>query len=391
MKLPKILAIILAGGKGSRLDALTEDRAKPALPIGGTYRLIDISLSNLAHSHISDVLLAVQYLPYSINRHLDGGRPWDLDRSHGGLKLAFPFEGDLGEGFADGNSATLFSQLTKIEEFDPDYVLVLSADHLYLTNYLDVLDTHRALNADLTMVTTEVKENPSRYSVIKAEDQLVTDFEYKPDEPKSQTVACEVFLFNAKLLVKALRELEATTSLADYGDDLLPYFVKNYRVAEHRHNGYWLDLGTIQSYWTAHMQILEDDGIRLDDAEWPIWSAQPQLIPARIYSGSKLDNSLVAPGSHIHGTVINSVVGPRVTIEEGATVTNCVILDGSVIRSGADIRNAVVDFDAEVSGVQRGTDDAITLIGSDGKIKAREAFDKTALLPRWLRENDDQS
>lgn len=386
MKLPKVLAIILAGGKGGRLSALTDDRAKPALPIGGTYRLIDVSLSNLAHSHISDVFLAEQYLPFSINRHLDAGRPWDLDRSHGGLKLVFPFEGGDGEGFAEGNSQTLRSNVTLIERADPDVVLVLSADHLYLINYLDVLNTHQAMEADLTVVTTEVTEHPGRYSVVQAEDQLITDFEYKPDEPKGSTVACEIFLFDAKKLVAALRELDETTGLADYGDDLLPYFVENHRVAQHKHNGHWLDLGTIQSYWTAHMQLLDGEGLRLDDAEWPIWSAQPHLIPARVKKPAAIDNAILSPGSQIAGTVTNSVIGPLVVVEEGASVVNSVILDGAVIRSGADLRNVIVDFDAEVTGGQRGTDDGVTLIGSDGNIAEREKFDQSAFLPRWLRD-----
>lgn len=385
MKLPRVLAIILAGGQGSRLETLTEHRAKPALPIGGTYRLIDISLSNLAHSHMTDVLLALQYLPSSINRHIDGGRPWDMDRSHGGLKLAFPFEGGEGEGFSDGNSATLYSQIREIEERDPDIVLVLSADHLYLVNYLDVLQTHQSMEADLTMVTTEIDEDPSRYSVIKAEDQIVTDFQYKPDEPLSSTVGCEIFMFDAKKLVVALRELEAEGNLADYGDDLIPYFVKNHRVAQHKHNGYWLDLGTIQSYWAAHMEILAGEGVRLDDDHWPIWSAQPHLLPARVHAGARIDNSLVSPGSHIHGEVTNCVIGPRVVIEEGASLRNCVVLNEATISAGANLINTVVDFGATVSAHDRGSEEHITLINSEGVITAREPFDSKERLPSWMR------
>lgn len=385
MKLPKILAIVLAGGKGSRLETLTEHRAKPALPIAGSYRLIDISLSNLAHSHITDVLLAVQYLPSSINRHIDGGRPWDLDRSHGGLKLAFPFEGHEGEGFNDGNSATLFSQIREIESRDPDIVLVLSADHLYSINYLDVLETHQSMDADLTMVTTEIDDDPSRYSVIKAEDQIVTEFQYKPDEPISNTVGCEIFMFDAKKLVAALRELDAKDELADYGDDLVPYFVKNHRVAQHKHNGYWLDLGTIQSYWAAHMEILAGEGINLDDERWPIWSAQPHLLPARISKEAAIDNSLIAPGSFIRGQVVNSVIGPRVTVEEGASLRNCVVLEGATITAGANLVNAVVDCDATVSAHDRGSEEHISLINSEGVISVREPFDPGERLPSWMK------
>lgn len=386
MRLPKILAIILAGGKGSRLGELTEEQAKPSLPFGGTYRLVDISLSNLAHSHISDVVLAVQYLPHTITQHLQNGRPWDLDRSHGGLELSYPFEGQEGEGFNDGNSATLFSQIPLIEKYDPDLVLVLSADHLYLVNYLDVVSTHREMRADLTMVSTEVAEYPGRYSVIKSNDGLVTDFAYKPDEPETNVVGCEIFLFEKDLLVDALRELEKD-GLEDYGDDLLPYFIKNHRVADHRHKGYWLDLGTVQSYWTAHMQILADEGIRLDDEEWPIWSAQPQHIPAKVTKTANLDNSLVSAGATVAGTVINSVVGPKAVIEEGAVVENSVILDRAHIKAGAHVKNSVVVLGAHVSG-KRGSDEVVTLISADGSVAEREPFDYDAELPSWAEKKD---
>ncbi|WP_448856360.1 glucose-1-phosphate adenylyltransferase family protein [Corynebacterium camporealensis] len=386
MKLPKVLAIILAGGKGSRLESLTDHRAKPALPIAGTYRLIDISLSNLAHSYTTDVIMALQYLPNSINDHIKGGRAWDLDRSYGGLQLAFPFEGKEGEGFSAGNTSTLHSQIQEIEKHDPDLVLVLSADHLYLVNYLDVLDTHQTLEADLTMVTTDINEDPSRYSVVKAEDQIVTDFQYKPEEPISNTVGCEIFLFKTKKLVDALRELAEKDELADYGDDLIPYFVENHRVAQHKHNGYWLDLGTVQSYWAAHMEILAGEGIRLDDEKWPIWSAQPQLLPAKIHESATIDNSLIAPGANVRGEVINSVIGPCVTVEEGATLRNCVVLNNATIPSGASLLNAIVDFDAEVTAHDRGSDKHITLIDSNGQITVRAPFDQGERLPSWARD-----
>lgn len=384
MRLPKILAIILAGGKGSRLGELTENQAKPSLPIGGTYRLVDISLSNLAHSHIRDVVLALQYLPHSITQHLQNGRPWDLDRSHGGLELSYPFEGQEGEGFNDGNSATLFSQIPLIEQYDPDLVLVLSADHLYLVNYLDVVETHQQMRADLTMVSTEVDEHPGRYSVIKSNDGLVTEFAYKPDEPETNNVGCEIFLFDKNKLVDALRELEKD-GLEDYGHDLLPYFVNNHRVADHKHKGYWLDLGTIQSYWTAHMQILADEGIRLDDEEWPIWSAQPQKIPAKISKSAHVDNSLVSAGSKVAGTAVNSVVGPDAVVEEGAVVENCVVLNGARIKTGSEIKNAIVIFDAEVTG-KRGSDEVVTLIDVDGTVAEREPFDYEAELPSFFEK-----
>lgn len=275
MRIPKVLALVLAGGKGSRLGALTQRRVKPALPVAGTYRLIDISLSNLVHSHLSDVWLVQRYLPHSLNQHLANGRPWDLDRSHGGLQVLPPFEGAKGEGFAQGNTDSLYRQVEQIRAFDPDLVLVLSADHLYTINFLDVVDTHQAKDAALTMVVTEVSEDPSRYGVVQVDDGLVTGFDYKPEEPDGTLVTGEMFLFDTALLVEALETLAAQGDLEDYGHDLVPYFLRHHRVAAHRLDGYWMDLGTLRSYWTAHMQLIDGDGAVLDDPDWPILSAQP--------------------------------------------------------------------------------------------------------------------
>ena len=227
MRIPRTLAIILAGGQGSRLGALTQNRVKPALPVGGTYRLIDISLSNLHHSHISDVWIVEQYLPHSLNEYLAQGRPWDLDRNHGRLQFLTPFEGGHGEGFAHGNSDSLWRQRHRIAEFDADLVLVLSADHLYTCNFLDVIDTHLDLGADLTLVTTQVDERPSRYGVVQVTDNgIVTGFDYKPDDPRGQIVSAEIFCYSADVLLSALDELhESLGELGDYGDDLIPHFV----------------------------------------------------------------------------------------------------------------------------------------------------------------------
>lgn len=373
MRIPKVLALVLAGGKGSRLGALTQRRVKPALPVAGTYRLIDISLSNLVHSHIADVWLVQQYLPHSLNQHLANGRPWDLDRSHGGLQVLPPFEGAKGEGFAQGNTDSLYRQVEQIRAFDPDLVLVLSADHLYTINFLDVVDTHQAKDAALTMVVTEVSEDPSRYGVVQVDDDgLVTGFDYKPEEPDGTLVTGEMFLFDTALLVEALETLAAQGDLEDYGHDLVPYFLRHHRVAAHRLDGYWMDLGTLRSYWTAHMQLIDGDGAVLDDPDWPILSAQPQLLPARVYASARVVDSLVSAGAEVSGTVQHSVVGPNVVIEAGAVVRNSVLLDGVVVKAGAELQQVIVDIGAVVPGRAIGGPDRVTLIGADGTVDSRE-------------------
>ena len=388
MRIPRTLAIILAGGQGSRLGALTQNRVKPALPVGGTYRLIDISLSNLHHSHISDVWIVEQYLPHSLNEYLAQGRPWDLDRNHGGLQFLTPFEGGHGEGFAHGNSDSLWRQRHRIAEFDADLVLVLSADHLYTCNFLDVIDTHLDLGADLTLVTTQVDERPSRYGVVQVTDNgIVTGFDYKPDDPRGQIVSAEIFCYSADVLLSALDELhESLGELGDYGDDLIPHFVENRRVIAHRLSGYWMDMGTLQSYWTAHLQLLDGTGATLDDPTWPIFSAQPQLPPARIEGTASVHRSMVSAGSTVRGSVTHSVLGPRVVVEPGASVTDSVVLDGARIDEGVELVNCNVDIGAHVRRAgPRGSAGHVTLIGADGTITDRQKLDASASLPDGWR------
>lgn len=384
MRIPRTMAMVLAGGEGSRLGALTEHRVKPALPVAGTYRLIDISMSNLMHSHLSDVWVIEQYLPHTLNRHLSNGRPWDFDRTHGGLHVLPPFQGAEGEGFPQGNSDSLHRQKETIREFDPDLVLVLSADHLYTLNFLDVIDTHQRQRADLTMVTTRLDEDVSRYSVVSTDSQgLVSDFAYKPDEPTGSVVAAEMFLFDGPQLIEALEDLHETQGrLEDYGHDLIPWFIQRRRVAEHRMDGYWMDLGTLQSYWTAQLQILDGEGAVLDDPQWPIVSGQPQLVPARIAASASVAESMVSAGSRIRGTVEHSVLSPGVVVEEGAVVRSSVLLDGVHVGPGVVLENVIVDEGARISGgSKRGTAEAVTLIGADGLVAVTEPFDRSAALP----------
>ncbi|MGQ1796784.1 glucose-1-phosphate adenylyltransferase family protein [Kocuria oceani] len=384
MRIPRTLALVLAGGKGSRLAALTEKKVKPALPVAGTYRLVDVALSNLAHSHISDVWVIQQYLPHSLNRHLANGRPWDLDRTHGGLQVLPPYEGTEDAGFAEGNADSLYRQKDLIRDFAPDLVLVLSADHLYTLNFLDVIGTHQEKGADLTMVTTVVDEDPSRYGVVQADDDgRVTGFDYKPERPEGQLVAGEMFLYDARQLLAALEELhEQEGQLEDYGHDLVPWFVAHRTVVEHRLEGYWMDLGTIQSYWTAHLQVLDGEGVTLDDPDWPILSAQPQLVPARIEGGADVRRSMVAAGSTVRGTVEHSVLGPGVVVEEGATVRHSVLLDGVRVAAGARLENVVADVGAAIPAGAHGNPGAVTLIDGAGAVSVTEEFDRRAVLPR---------
>lgn len=369
MNTPSVLALILAGGTGGRLGALTDRRAKPAMSVGGTYRLIDIPLSNLHHSHISDVWVLEQYQPKSINDHLANGRPWDLDRTNGGLRVLPPFQGEHGEGFAAGNADGLYRQMEFIREFNPDLVLVLSADHLYQLDYRDVVKTHQDAGAALTMVTTRFDGDASQHGVVRVADGLITEFDYKPEHPSSDLVAAEIFLYSADVLLDTLVELhEREGELQDYGHQLIPHLVQHATVAEHRLESYWLDLGTPRNYHRAHMDLLAGSGLAFDDPQWPILSASPRRLPAFIGKGARIDSSLISPGARVEGTVTSSVIGPDVVVEEGAVVEHSVVLERVRIPSGAVLRSVIVDSDATLSPDARiGRKGTVTVIGADGK------------------------
>ncbi|MEH0110999.1 glucose-1-phosphate adenylyltransferase family protein [Tersicoccus sp. MR15.9] len=394
---PTVLAVLLAGGAGGRMGPLTAEKAKPALPFAGSYHLIDVPLSNLVHSGITDVWVIEQFQPHYLNEHVANGRPWDLDRTHGGLRLLPPFQGDDGEGFAQGNADALYRQAELIRELDPDLVLTLSADHLYRLDYRDVVDTHLAAGADLTMVTTQLSGDVSRFSVVQTEDGRVTDFAYKPDEPASRLVGTEVFLYDADALLDTLAMLlERDGKLEDYGDALVPHLVEHGTVVEHRLETYWRDVGTIESYWEAHQELLRGTGFDVADAAWPIYTAQPQTRPAFIAADASVSNSLVSPGAEIHGMVIDSVIGPRVNVAAGATVRASVLMDGVRVAEDATVTKALVDIDTRIgAGAEVGVgasedhtlssdgdgDADITVLGDHYEVRARRTIQAGAQFP----------
>jgi glucose-1-phosphate adenylyltransferase len=352
----KTLALIMAGGTGGRLEVLTRTRAKPVLPYGGVYRLIDFPLSNCMHSGIADVWVIEQYQPHSLNEHLANGRPWDLDRTYGGLRLLQPHQGGDEGGWHQGNADAIYRNRVSIRAFDPEVVLVLSADHAYTLDYRVVIDRHLEADAALTMVTTRVRrEEVSRFGCVRADEQgCVAEFQYKPESPRSDLVTTEVFAYKTDELLDTLNELAAAKgdgdgeqegeSLEDFGDELVPTLVGEGRVREYRLEGYWRDVGTVHSYWAAQMDLLADEpGLRLDDPTWPILTRGVQLSPARIHASARIDDSLISAGSTVRGRVVRSVLGPGVVVEEGATVRHSVLLSGCAVEAGATVDGAILD------------------------------------------------
>jgi glucose-1-phosphate adenylyltransferase len=354
---PRTLAIVLAGGAGGRMGALTERRAKPALPFGGLYRLIDFPLSNCANSRIDDVWVLQQYRPHSLEEHLANGRPWDLDRTDGGLLILHPFSGGDEGGFNEGNADALWRHHGLIGELGADVVLVLSADAVYTMDYRKVVDHHLAVGADVTMATTIVEEDASRFGVVEvASDGRITRFDYKPEEPAGDVVTIEVFAYRPPSLLGALEELAGEAHgkgerLADFGDGLLPRLVDEGKAFEHRFEGYWRDVGTPESYWKAHQDLLAGatPGLDLDDASWPVRTTGAHRPPARISASASVEGSLVSPACRVAGRIVDSVLSPGVVVEDGAVVERSVVLHDAVIRAGARVEQAVVDSRVEVA------------------------------------------
>lgn len=371
----KILALILAGGEGSRLEVLTDARAKPSLPFGGSYHLIDIPLSNAVNSGLNDVWIIEQYRPHSLNEHLSNGRPWDLDRSRGGMRVLPPYSGGEGEGFASGNAEALYQNLRFLRDFGADLILVLSSDHLYKLDYRDVVAQHLDKGADVTMVTTRTDEDASRFGVVEVSaDGRVTNFAYKPDEPKTDWVTAEIFLFNADVLLDTLQALvDENEDLGDYGERLLPRLVENDKAYAHEHDGYWRDLGTPESYWQAHMDLLADTPeFSLDDSDWPLRTKGGYFQPARIFETARIDNSLVSPSCTVRGEVVRSVLAPGVVVEAGARVENAVVLEGVTLESGSRVSYAVLDRSVTVGKNARvaGQKASLALVGANVVIAA---------------------
>ncbi|SHF82943.1 glucose-1-phosphate adenylyltransferase [Jatrophihabitans endophyticus] len=396
MPRPDVLVLVLAGGKGSRLDLLTANRAKPAVPFAGSYRLIDFPLSNCLHSNIADVWVLQQYQPASLNDHLANGRPWDLDRTTGGLLVLPPYQGSGRGGFTQGTADGLWRNAQLIRDVEPRTVVIVSADAVYRLDYADVVRGHRESDAVMTMVTTRVdRGDASRYGVVQIEgdDEVdgarVSDYAYKPDEPKSDLVSNEVFVFEPDHVLSLLERLadEATDpdeeGLGDLGDALLPALVDEGVVRQHRHREYWRDVGTIEAYWASNMDfIAAQPPIDLDDEQWVIRTQGGHRSPAWFADSGTASGSLVGASARVAGTVTRSVLSPGVVVEEGAHVEDSVLLPGVVVRAGAHVRRSVVDDSVEIGrGAIVGGDDGIALLGDFVSVPPGERIEAGARYP----------
>jgi glucose-1-phosphate adenylyltransferase len=346
--LKRTMALILAGGEGERLSILSSVRAKPAVPFGGKYRIIDFTLSNCVNSDIDDVLVLTQYNPRSLNDHIGLGRPWDLDRNKGGVKLLQPYiaRGRVAEWYR-GTADAVLRNLSILEQSDADTILVLAGDHIYKMDYQPFVQAHRRRRADVTIAVRRVPlADATRMGILALDDaERVIDWQEKPKQPKSDLASMGVYVFSKRALKRWLSD-----DRVDFGGNVIPAMLEGgARVFGYRFNGYWQDVGTIQSYWEANMALLEDrPELDLYDKEWLIHTRSEERAPAKIGSTAQIHRSLISHGCEIEGTVVNSVLSPGVRVDVGAVVRDSIVMFDSVIRAGAVIDRAILDKEVVV-------------------------------------------
>ena len=376
---PECIAMLLAGGQGSRLGILTKKIAKPAVPYGGKYRIIDFPLSNCVNSGIYTVGVLTQYQPLELNDYIGNGQPWDLDRANGGVHILSPYQQIKGTEWYKGTANAIYQNINFIERYDPEYVLVLSGDHIYKMDYSKMIDYHKKQDAACTIAMLEVQwEEASRFGLmIVNDDGSIKEFEEKPKNPRSNKASMGVYVFSWKKLKKYLVEDEANpNSSNDFGHDLIPAMHNNgERLFAYQFDGYWKDVGTIDSLWDANLDLLNPKvDLDLDDDSWKIYSRSPAAAPHYIGSEAKVENSMITEGCEIDGEIDYSVLFANVTVEEGAEVTYSIVMPGTVVKKGAKVRysivaeNAVIDEGARVGEKPENMADikdwGVTVIGS---------------------------
>ena len=345
--------MLLAGGQGSRLGILTKEVAKPAVPYGGKYRIIDFPLSNCTNSGIDTVGVLTQYQPLELNSYIGSGAPWDLDISNGGVFVLPPYQTVKGSEWYRGTANAIYQNMAFIEQYHPDYVLILSGDHIYKMDYNAMLNDHIRNDADATIAVRPVPwEETSRFGIMNTdEDNRITEFEEKPKKAKSNKASMGVYIFTWEKLRKYLIDDEADKkSSNDFGKNIIPAMLADQqRLFAYNFEGYWKDVGTIESLWEANMDLLERPApINLHDKSWRIYAKTTALPPHYISAGAKVTDSLITEGSSIYGTVTHSVIFSGVTVEEGASVEDCVVMPGSLIKRGAIVKRSIIAENAEI-------------------------------------------
>ena len=341
------IAMLLAGGQGSRLYVLTGAMAKPAVPFGGKYRIIDFPLSNCSNSGIDTVGVLTQYRPLELNSYIGSGQPWDLDSSTGGVHILPPYMGSQGGTWYKGTANAIYQNIGFIDLYDPDYVVILSGDHIYKMDYSKMVARHKEAGAACTISVMEVPwAEASRFGIMNVDEQdMITEFEEKPKEPKSNLASMGIYVFTWKKLRQYLTEDEANVdSENDFGKNIIPTMLaRGERMAAYRFHGYWKDVGTLESLWDANMDMLSPtSGLDLRDETWPIYARSLNAPPTFVGHNARMSHCAINRGSEIQGTAENSVLSPRVVVGEGARVSYSVVLPGTVVEPGAVVEYAIL-------------------------------------------------
>ena len=376
----KCVAMLLAGGQGSRLYALTNNIAKPAVSFGGKYRIIDFPLSNCVNSGIDTVGVLTQYQPLILNNYIGNGKPWDLDRTFGGVHILPPYQGKNSSDWYKGTANAIYQNLRFIKQYNPEYVLVLSGDHIYKMNYSIMLNHHILNNADCTIAAINVPlKEASRFGVLNTNsDGNIYEFEEKPKKPKSTLASMGIYIFSAEKLYKYLEEDSLNESSSnDFGKDILPSMLKNgEKMMAYQFDGYWKDVGTIDSLYEANMDLLGDNPkFDVTDTAWKIQSRSPLAPPHFIGDGAKTDNSIIMSGCEVYGTVENSVIGSDVKISKGAIIKNSIIMSDVSIGENTIVEYSIIDEG--------------TIIGKDCKIgEVKDNNKGISVLSRMIQISD---
>ena len=341
----EMIAMLLAGGQGSRLGVLTSKLAKPAVAFGGKYKIIDFPLSNCINSGVDTVGVLTQYRPLRLNQHIGIGIPWDLDRSIGGVTVLPPYEKSANSQWYTGTANAIYQNLEYIDYYNPDYVLILSGDHIYKMDYEAMLDYHKTSKADITLATYQVPmEEASRFGVVITDDTgCIQEFEEKPEHPRSNKASMGIYIFNWKLLREALTALKDQPS-CDFGKHIIPYcHERGSKICAYEYKGYWKDVGTLGSYWEANMELIDIiPEFNLYEEFWKIYTKTDIIPPQYISAEAVVDRSIIGEGGEIHGEVYNSVIGPGVVIKKGSVVRDSIIMKQSFIGENVTIDKAII-------------------------------------------------
>ena len=343
----EVVAMLLAGGQGSRLYALTSNVAKPAVPFGGKYRIIDFPLSNCTNAGIDTVGVLTQYKPLELNSYIGSGQPWDLDRSNGGVHILPPYmvEGDKGSWYK-GTANAIYQNIGFVDMYDPEYVVILSGDHIYKMNYMKMVEAHKIAGAACTISVLEVPwDEASRFGIMNVDDKdNIVEFQEKPKQPKSNLASMGIYVFSWQKLREYLVNDEADpASSNDFGKNIIPKMLDaGEKMIAYRFEGYWKDVGTLESLWDANMDMLSRGDLDLLDSDWPIYARLPDQPPAFLGKHAIVEHSVVTQGCDVEGRVFNSVLSDSVVVEEGADVSYSVLMPGVTVKRGAVVQYAIL-------------------------------------------------